>query len=312
MKKIKKILSIVVTVAVFIIILMNIDIQQLGHYLLNINLFFFAVSMLFFIPSTLIGAERWRILIKKDSVISLWGSIKLTMGAGSLNVVTPSKIGDFARAYFMKKQGELGLKRGISVVVFEKSADLITIVLFSMLGLLLLLFIGVVTTLTVSLLVFSFVVLGLAGLAYFIDFRRINLFKKLFSLTVMGRKVGSVFEDAHNYLLTLKKDKKHLWLVILFTLVLWVVEFIQIYFFFTAFDYFPPVELVFALVPISILIGLIPVTVGGMGTRDSALIILFSPYAPAPLMLGVGVMMTLRYWIPAMAGLPFTRYYLSK
>ena len=59
------------------------------------------------------------------------------------------------------------------------------------------------------------------------------------------------------------------------------------------------------LVPVAIIIGMIPITFNGIGTRDSALIFLFMNYVPVPLIAGVGILATLRNIIPALFGLPF-------
>ena len=61
-----------------------------------------------------------------------------------------------------------------------------------------------------------------------------------------------------------------------------------------------------AVVPIAIFVGLVPVTIAGMGTRDAALIYLFSAYASDSASITVGLFFSLlRYWVLALAGIPF-------
>jgi uncharacterized membrane protein YbhN (UPF0104 family) len=62
---------------------------------------------------------------------------------------------------------------------------------------------------------------------------------------------------------------------------------------------------VFAYVPLSIFVGLIPISFGGIGTRDAALIYLFSPYESSSTMAGIGILCSFRYFVPALFGLPF-------
>jgi hypothetical protein len=55
----------------------------------------------------------------------------------------------------------------------------------------------------------------------------------------------------------------------------------------------------------AILVGLVPVTLAGIGTRDAALVyFLGGAVGPGPA-LALGLFATLRYLVPALAGLPF-------
>ena len=60
--------------------------------------------------------------------------------------------------------------------------------------------------------------------------------------------------------------------------------------------------------PLAIFISLIPITIAGMGTRDSAIIYLFSSWASPSVCLGVGFLYTLfAYWFLALIGLPIIK-----
>ena len=63
--------------------------------------------------------------------------------------------------------------------------------------------------------------------------------------------------------------------------------------------------------PLAMFVGLLPISLFGVGTRDAAIIYLFSAYHPAEVMAGVGLYVSLRYFVPAAAGLPFLQHYLS-
>jgi uncharacterized protein (TIRG00374 family) len=63
-----------------------------------------------------------------------------------------------------------------------------------------------------------------------------------------------------------------------------------------------------ASMPVAIFVGLVPVTLSGMGTRDSAIVLLFADAVPHATSLGVGLLYSmLLYWLLALAGLPFLR-----
>ena len=63
-----------------------------------------------------------------------------------------------------------------------------------------------------------------------------------------------------------------------------------------------------ANIPIAIFIGMIPVTLGGMGTRDAAIIYLFSEFGTPSELLGVGILFSLiRYWFLSVIGVAFMK-----
>jgi hypothetical protein len=54
----------------------------------------------------------------------------------------------------------------------------------------------------------------------------------------------------------------------------------------------------------------LPLTFAGVGTRDAALIIFYQPYLNPPVAAALGLLCTVRYILPALAGLPLLGRYL--
>ena len=52
-----------------------------------------------------------------------------------LNLVLPSKMGDIAKAWFMRDRGHLGGSLALSLVVFEKTCDMLSLLLWCVFGL---------------------------------------------------------------------------------------------------------------------------------------------------------------------------------
>ncbi|MHA1572369.1 MAG: lysylphosphatidylglycerol synthase domain-containing protein, partial [Alphaproteobacteria bacterium] len=87
---------------------------------------------------------------------------------------------------------------------------------------------------------------------------------------------------------------------------LWFLHIVQIYVFYRAVAGNDPAPLaaVFMRVPVAIFIGLVPVTVAGIGTRDGALFALLAAWEPTAVIALVGLFCILRYVVMALAGLP--------
>jgi uncharacterized membrane protein YbhN (UPF0104 family) len=66
-----------------------------------------------------------------------------------------------------------------------------------------------------------------------------------------------------------------------------------------------------AFATLGILAGLLPLTMAGIGSRDAVIIHFYSAYMSPGAAAVLGVLATLRYVIPAIAGLPFIGNYLS-
>jgi uncharacterized membrane protein YbhN (UPF0104 family) len=95
------------------------------------------------------------------------------------------------------------------------------------------------------------------------------------------------------------------------SLLLWWVQFQQVWLFILAVRAWTPPLVNLALAPLAILAGLVPLTFAGLGTRDAALIALYSPWLTVPAAAAVGLLTTTRYIVPALLGLPLFRRSLA-
>jgi hypothetical protein len=60
-----------------------------------------------------------------------------------------------------------------------------------------------------------------------------------------------------------------------------------------------------AFATLAILVGLLPFTFAGIGSRDMAIVYFYGPYLSLGGAAFLGILATLRYVIPAIAGIPF-------
>jgi uncharacterized protein (TIRG00374 family) len=95
-------------------------------------------------------------------------------------------------------------------------------------------------------------------------------------------------------------------LIVTASVVIWIGSALQIYLLYSAVEQQVPIIFSIAVVPIAILVGMLPVTIAGMGTRDLAIVKLFSGYASTSASISIGVLFfLLRYLVLALIGLPF-------
>jgi hypothetical protein len=219
-------------------------------------------------------------------------------------------MGDIAKAYFMRDRGHLSGSLALSLVVFEKACDLLSLLLWCAFGLLLYPEKDVLFWLMTA-----GVAGGLIAGVLLLSSRR---FAKIFFATaarVAPKKVQLKLDklrfswgEMHQYFWS---DRRQLGKITLTSIFLWFCHLLQIWFFILALNAWTPFLANLALSPLAILAGLLPLTFAGVGTRDAALIVFYQPYFNEATGAALGLLCTSRYLIPAIAGLPFLQRYLA-
>ncbi len=245
-------------------------------------------------PITLLTSRRLQLLMPGRDQLSFGEANKLILAASTLNLILPSKMGDIAKAWFMKERGLLAGSLAFAVVVFEKSCDMLSLLLWCVLGLLLYpdkdaLF-WIMTVAVAGAFLFALLLLGQPRFAVFV-FRSARL-----------TRLSEAWEKMHAYFWA---SKKRLLSLALTSIFIWFLHLLQIWMFIHALKAHAPFLISLALSPLAILAGLLPLTFAGVGTRDAALVLLYQPYFDTPTAAALGLLCTARYLLPALGGLPF-------
>jgi glycosyltransferase 2 family protein len=306
----KRVISIVVSLAILGVIYWKVDFKGLVGVFWSCDRVWMAISLGMVIPLTAITAWRLQQLMPTGSSLGFFEANKLILAASVLNMVLPSKMGDIAKAYFMKERGHLDGSLSLSLVVFEKACDLLSLLLWCAFGLLLYpqkdwLFWTMTASVIVGL-VIGILVLGSRKFAevFFILGKAIAPKKIRLKLEKLRLSWG----EMHDYFW---RDKVQLVKITATSVFIWFLHLQQIWFFILALKAWTPPLANLALSPLAILAGLMPLTFAGVGTRDAALILFYQPYFAASTAAALGVLCTSRYFLPAIAGLPFLQQYLA-
>ncbi|MCU0526530.1 MAG: flippase-like domain-containing protein [Elainella sp. Prado103] len=306
----KRLVSLFVSAALLALIYWQIDFTGLIQVFQDCDRLWMVISLGMVIPITLITGWRLQQLMPVAGQLSLGEANRLILAASVLNMVLPSKMGDLAKAYFMRDRGHLSGSLALSLVVFEKTCDLLSLLLWCVFGLLLYpqkdwLF-GVMT---ISVAIGLGVGLLLLGSPQFA--RSFFALGQSIAPKKLRAKLGQLsyaWQEMHDYFW---QDKANLMRVTATSVFLWFLHLLQIWFFILALNAWTPFLTNLALSPLAILAGLLPLTFAGVGTRDAALIVFYAPYFDAATAAALGVLCTARYLLPAIGGLPFLHQYLT-
>ena len=287
----KTILVSIITLIIFCLIFTKIDIHEVIKILSHADPLYLLISLLILFAPIIVTIKRWHTILKvMGYAIQLRTCLNVLMAALPLASITPSKSGDIVRAYYLKEK--IPISKTIGSVLTERVFDIFKLVLFSLIGMVFcqkyeMAFIALITLLCIVIL-------------FFIEHTDFHLTIRE-SWNVKLQNMGLSMK-------TLTRDKKAFSIIMFYTLLIWFLAIIQTLIFFYALGISIPVIFAMASIPIAIFIGLVPVTLGGMGTRDAAIIFLFSQYAAPSQLLGVGILFSVfRYWLPSLLGIPFMR-----
>jgi uncharacterized protein (TIRG00374 family) len=299
----KRFISILISVAILLYIYTQIDVVNLLKVLQNCDLLMLMVSLVMVIPITLVTSWRLQQLVPQHSLGFLEAN-RLILGASVLNMVLPSKMGDIAKSYFMAERSKISGSLALSISIFEKTCDLLSLLLWCVFGLLLypakdslfwLMTAGVGIGLGIGLLMLGSQSFADWFFAIAIKFAPQKLKSKL-------EKMQASWGEMHNYFWS---DKQQLLMITSTSVFIWFLHLLQIWLFILALKAIAPFLVSLALSPLSILAGLLPLTFAGIGTRDAALIYFYQDYFNEATGAALGLLCTSRYFIPALIGLPF-------
>jgi len=308
----RKALSGLVSLSILAVVWLSIDRRKVLSTFAAANVGWFALAIGFFVPQKLLQAWRWRRMAENFCRIGTGEAVRLILAGDTLNLVLPSKMGDTAKAVFLLSEGRLPLAYGLNLVAFEKMLD--------MSALCLLLLVGVAAA-------GRFDVLGIAACAgasaviaataaicvwALAGGKGLGFVRKHLGTGGAKGKLARLVVGTAEVVGDLASRGGRLGRLVVLSLSIWVLHLVQIYCFFLALRSSVPFFTTLALMPLAIFIGLLPITIAGVGTRDAAMVVLFRPYEATATIAGAALLTHLRYLVPGLAGLPFFHSYLKE
>ena len=264
--------------AVFIYILFQIDFELLKKELLNVKISFLILAAFFASIQIITRAQKWRVILLRANIsLSRINAINLYWLGSFIGAITPGRFGELIKIYFLKNKGYSAFRSFLSVF-FDRLSDVFILLL---LGFLIFSFflreIGVYIFLIsiISLLILIFV---------FMLINKKSFLHKIFSKIL--KKFSLIdFEEYDNFsfiqfLSSFKKSKKRLIISFFFYLIIsWLFYFLARYL--TALSLgldlsFLEVSVISALVAV---VTMLPISIAGIGTREAAVIYLFSLFS---------------------------------
>lgn len=290
------ILALVGLLIIFVIFKTSVNIGGFSRVIRDISWFYFYLAFATIIPIIIVNTAKWYLIVRAAGFnISFWKIFKTIITSSSLGVL-PGRLGDFARSYPIRHT--VPVSQAIGTILLEKIIDISVLLAFSGMGLF---FLGY-KTIAIFLWILATVAIPSLRIAGHISHKILpqnDLTDKLHSaLSVLNKVMG----------------KKLLFLTAIASSVTnGVVSMLHVYLLFKAVGTIVPFFAVLAFQPLSMFAGLLPITLAGVGTRDSTMIYLFHNFATPEQSLAVGILYGIQaYWIIALLGLPLLYYFFKE
>lgn len=299
----KRAVSFIVSGLLLAILYWLIDLSALAAAVRGSDPAWLAAGLLMVIPLTLATAWRFGALVMEARVTS-GEAVRLVLAASTLNLFLPSKLGDLAKAYVLSAKHRMNGELALSVVVFEKALDMASLLIC---GAAASLYLGLSRP---AMFLAALPILGLLALCLLLIVP-LPLFPAIVRAVAkrlpakIGASAGRFAESSAEMAAWFWSRPRRAAGIALLSILLWAAHLFQFWLFTGAVGAVVPVADTMAFATLSILVGLLPFTFAGIGSRDIAIVLFFAPYMNAGAAALLGLLATLRYVLPALVGIPF-------
>jgi len=274
-----KLLKLLPLIGIFILafILSRIDLYQVWGIISNANMFYLSLAVLMLLPLLAIKTLKWKLLIKSFDVNYPLGNLMKSWTIGfSISMVTPARLGDVSRAYYLKEKLSLG--KSLTTVIIDRVIDVIILFVLAITGIIA--FVYYIKGFDLFAAVILFFVLFLVGVYAstkkgFMKAILKPFFRRFVSEKHKG-KISLTFQDFYHGLGVLRKRKKQIALSVLLGLTGWFISIFQSYLLALSLNIDISYVFLISIMPLVNLTDILPISFSGIGTRDIMLIFFLS------------------------------------
>lgn len=285
MKKLSKFAPLV-GVFLFVFIILNIDINQLVEILSGFKVRYFLLVLVIDLPILMVRVFKWRMLIRSCQI--QYGLIEAIIAfyiASFVAVITPGRIGEFAKAFYLKKSQNITFGKSISTIIADRILDVIVLLVFAVSGVAIFSYLYGIGGAYLTIILFF--LMAFAVVAAFVMNKKLTryLLKPVFNKFIPDKyrsKIKVNYDDFYSGTKLITNKKSTLILAGGLTVIIWLGRFLQFYLLATGLGINISYFLIALISPTIVIIEMIPISFTGIGAREAALILFFSVLAISP------------------------------
>ena len=264
-----------VGIIILIVVLIRIDIVKTFRILLGSDRFFFSMALLLTLITNFIRSWRWNYLMRLQKIkYSLTKSFIMFMGGLYMGLVTPGRIGEFFRAFYLKKDG-LSFGKSFLSIILDRVIDFGVLFIFGYLSLFIFKEFFKKQIMFISILLGAvLIIVVLIAFNKSIIKKIIRLLFNLYFPKKYREKFKFNFYDMYADLKSL--NIKEIIYLTIWTILLWVMYYVVGYLLSLSLGINVPFLYIIAFITLTSFVTLIPLSISGIGTREASMIFLFS------------------------------------
>ena len=135
MNKFKLALIVSVSVLVFIGLLAYGDFREIGRIVSNYPKHYFLLALILALVNYGVRFIRWAYYLRILHVDITFRASMLIFFSGLALSVTPGKVGEFFKCYFLKQKSDMPVAHSAAVVIMERLTDLVSVLMVGLTGL---------------------------------------------------------------------------------------------------------------------------------------------------------------------------------
>lgn len=279
----------------------KIDFDAFTILLKDLNYPLLILAVFLFIPIMAVATLRFCVITKPFANVSFFQSFRYIASSNSLNIIIPSKLGCFTKAYFLKEFHAMDLKKSFATVFYERLMDLACMgMIFLVANILSAKWNPLIVTASIAVSAYLIIFLTIHIVRLPAEIKNVPFHKfinKILDSTILIRHYKAV-----------PKSKMILLKLNAISMILWLMHSFQLVLFFKTINVKFDIPFQLSCMYCSVFIGLLPISIGGIGTRDWAIITLMQDLISYQQSIVLGLLMTLRLIVPVFLGLPFLNH----
>lgn len=277
----KNLVRVAIGIGIIVFLFYKIGVTEIQNVIASANVPLLVLALAITLPTLFVKFARWKLVLNlMGAKLPFFSLAKIYLTGIFLGSVTPSKIGDLLKFYFLSKIHNMKSTHSLSVSILDRVFDLVFLLVVSIIGVVAL--ISFISSFYLIFILAAFLILILLvffnerifTIFYNLFLPRLSFLVKFFNVQKINhRKARSEFFLPFKLL---RSKPQYALAFISLTFLGWLLLALQTNVILWAFGQSLDIVYLLFFVSIGAVISLIPVTISGIGTRDAAMVFLFS------------------------------------
>ncbi|MBN1824522.1 MAG: flippase-like domain-containing protein [Endomicrobiales bacterium] len=299
---IKSIVTLLITLAIFTVIVLNVELSKTLQVFSRVNLQVVLLMVFVSLTANLIIAplQTKYVLKTLNADFSFYDSFLYRIGCLPAKKILPFNLGEVARIVYLKRAHDIGIFKGTAVVLLQYFHTILALFLFVVYG---------AVSQALEPLQWRWIFLSVVFTLVIVPVLMAIKQKRVMLGFLPEKARQKLFGNGCEYGLNGYGIASAIMISILLQMLLLMNYFLA----FAAAGIYVPASVMVKAGVMTMIVSAIPVTIGGAGSREAAILLLFSKYATIENLLVSGFLVTLTNTaVPIIAGLVVMRGYLKR